>query len=388
MRRRVRTVLLLGSRYEAFVLGQAAMRNGDEEEPFALNVAPQFIQAETSEQALALVQDRRIDLVISSLCLRDTDPHELVREIKCVNPFLPAVLVTSNPAYWGPLIQAPPLEPYDWVLSWRGEDDLIPSIILMLEDRLNADHDVMVGGVQVVLLIEDEPALYSKYLPMLFRELSERSRDLIPPDATAPERQWRERARTKLLLARTYEEALLDLSRYGDALCGVLSDMQYPRHGKLDAEAGLRLARHVKEHVRESLPVIVQSRDEEVASRAHQAGAFFVWKNSDHLLLHLRRIMLDYFGFGAFIFRDAAGAEVARARDLEELAGAIERLPFEVFERHGSRDHFSTWLFIHGEHELARRLRVIKDINAKTRAQAIELIREAAIDPSRPSWLP
>ena len=376
MRQRVRTVLLLGTQYDAYVVGLAGLGVSGHPSSDLLGVKARCILAEHGPQALDVVERGEADLVLSSLSLAGEDPFELIGKIKEMSPYLPAVLLTSNPSYHGPLCQGPPIAPFDSVYAWRGEEELLQSLINMVEDRLNADHDVLVGGVQVILLIEDEPGLYSKYLPMLYREIWNRVRELTPMGAPTEEVKRRGQARTKILLAHTFEDALLLLSRYGDSLCGVLTDLQFCREGALDAEAGLVLARHVKSEVRESIPVIVQSRDRDVEGPARDAGAFFIWKNSDHLLRRLRRIMLDYFGFGDFIFRLPDGDEVARARDLEQLVGRLREVPPEVFELHGSRDHFSTWLFIHGEHELALRLRAIRETSEVTRAQAIKLISE------------
>jgi CheY-like chemotaxis protein len=315
-----------------------------------------------------------VDLVVSSLNSSNESRLELISEIKQIQPDVPTVLLTGNPTYHGPLAQAPSVEPFDFVFAWRGKTDLVPAIVMMVEDRLNADHDVLVGGVQVILLIEDEPGLYSRYLPMLYKEVLLRVRDLTPVDAEPSEVERRIQARTKVMLARNYEEAVQILARYGDSLCGLLTDLEYARAGVQDPEAGLALTRYVKQQVRPSIPVIVQSRNCEVEEPANDAGAFFIWKNSDRLLFQLREIMLDYFGFGDFVFRTPLGEEVARARDLGELAHCLEQVSLTVFQYHGARDHFSTWLFIHGEHELARQMRAIRETNEHERAEALQLI--------------
>jgi CheY-like chemotaxis protein len=377
MRYRVRTVLAIGSRYDAYVLGQAGLAVEGQRAAAAPNGGgPRCVLAESAERALEVVRGGQVDLVLSTLGRPDDDPFETMRRIKEVSPSLPGLLLTSNPAYHGPLAQSPSIEPFEAAFAWRGEGELLRAIVAMIEDRLNADHDVLGGGVQAMLLVEDEPALYSTYLPMLYEEVWQRVGALTPADATPEERSRRRRARTKVLLARTYEEALLALSRYGRELCGVLTDLQFPKDGAEDPEAGLRLARHVRAAVRESIPVVLQSREREVEARAHDAGAFFVWKSSDHLLRQVRGIMMDYFGFGDFVFRWPDGREVGRAGDLRGLSRLLAAVPAEVFEYHGRRDHFSTWLFIHGEHELARRLRRIRETSEVTRAQAIALIRE------------
>ena len=239
---------------------------------------------------------------------------------------------------------------------------------------MNAEHDLLVGGVQLILLVEDEPPLYSRYLSMLYDEVCTHVRDLVPRGATPEERARRETARTKVLVAHTYEEALVLLVRYGASVCGVLSDLQYPKDGRgIDPHAGLHLARRARE-LRPSIPVILQSRDRSLEPEAHRAGAFFIWKDSDNLLRKLRSIMNDFFGFGDFVFRTPDGTEVGRASDLRALADQIRAAPLEAFAYHASRDHFSTWLFVHGEHDLARTLRAMRYAGASTRTVALRRI--------------
>lgn len=374
MRRRVRTVMLLGTRYEAYVASQAGLGDGQEPATDLLSTTSKCVHARSTEEAFELLESEAIDLVLCSTNFGDDEPTKVARSLKERDPELPIVLLSSNRSHLGPLCQAPSIEPFDSVFLWRGERDVLLSIVHWVEDRFNAEHDILLGGVQAILLIEDEPSLYSKYLPMLYREIRGRIHELTGERVSQEERRRREQGRTRVILAHSYEEAQRQLARYGVSICGVLSDMQYPMEGTLHDDAGLHLARYVKESMGESIPVVVQSRDSSVEARAHEVGAFFIWKKSDQLLRQLRKVMSDYFGFGEFIFRTPAGREIGRARDLSELAKRLRDIPDVVFRYHIQRDHFSTWLFIHGEFELASRLRQLRKTGELERSRAIGLI--------------
>ncbi len=67
--------------------------------------------------------------------------------------------------------------------------------------------------------------------------------------------------------------------------------------------------------------------------------------------------MIEYFGFGDFIFRLPDGAEVGRARDMKELAERLAEVPAASIAYHAERNHFSKWLKARTEFALARRLR-------------------------------
>jgi len=377
MRHRIRRVLLLGSRYDAFILREAGFVEPGEPVPTILGVQATCTYAQTGDEALAIVERGEADLVLTPQRLLSDDPFDVARRIKEAAPSLPVVLITSNPAFHGPLTTSRSIAPFDYVFAWHGQTEVLRAVVLMIEDRLNADHDLLVGGVQLILLVEDEPALYSLYLPMIYEEICQRADELAPSDE-GEERSKRFRARTKVMLATSYEEALIILNRYSKSLCGVLTDLEFPRDGKIDSESGLHLSRLVR-FVRQSIPVVIQSRDKAVEHRAHDAGAFYIWKESDHFLNKLHTIILDYFGFGDFVFRDGEGHEVARATTLEELSSTLLEVDHEVFEHHAKRNHFSTWLFIHGEHGLARDLRSKKGTSEASKRAVARAISDAAV---------
>ncbi|HEX7529462.1 MAG TPA: PEP/pyruvate-binding domain-containing protein, partial [Thermoanaerobaculia bacterium] len=121
-------------------------------------------------------------------------------------------------------------------------------------------------------------------------------------------------------------------------------------------EAGLDFARAVRGQVRD-VPVVLQSFRKENEALAIAAGASFLLKGSPVLLHDLRRFMIEYFGFGDFIFRLPEGMDVGRARDMKELGERLAEVPAASIAYHAERNHFSKWLKARTEFALARRLR-------------------------------
>jgi hypothetical protein len=169
-------------------------------------------------------------------------------------------------------------------------------------------------------------------------------------------RLLRMRARPKIMLAQSFEEAWDCYERFAGNVLGIISDISYPRGGGMDPEAGLELARRVRE-IDPDLPVLLQSTQRGHAERCSEIGATFVHKRSPNLLEELRRFIVEQFGFGDFVFRDEQGREVAKARDMREMVSVLDRVPAESVIFHANRNHFSAWLKARTEFELASMLR-------------------------------
>jgi len=179
--------------------------------------------------------------------------------------------------------------------------------------------------------------------------------------------------RPLLLYRESFEGARACVDRCGERLVGVISDLEFPREGVLDPRAGLYLTRYVKERV-PSVPVIVQSHDRELEHEVQAGIAAFLWKGSDQLLHVLHALLDTYCGFGDFVFRDEQGGEIARGHDLCSLADCVRSVPLAVFRYHGSRNHFSAWLSVHGEFELAREARRLSAAGPESRARFLALL--------------
>jgi len=377
---RISRMLLAGSMYDAHIFLEAGFRAPGVESPVPREAGqgplPGCYMVTSGQQALELVEHEELDLLITDLQLSDMNGFALARQAKELSPHLPVILLTGNETYLRSGVVIPERSTVDRIFSWYGNPDLIASILQLVEDHANAECHILEKNVRCVLLVEDEPNFFSHYLVMIHTELRERSLALIPADSTPAERARRLRQMPKLLLAETCEEATEFFDRYGENIIGVISDVQFPHGGSINPRAGLKLAVDVKRRT-PRIPVILQSHQVELEEDIHRAGAFFVRKDSEGLLLKIRQILLDYFGFGDFIFRMPDGTEVDRARNLRELANKVQRVPLESFLHHGRANHFSTWLYLHGRYELAEIIRpiAIQGNGEPFRSQLLEIIR-------------
>ncbi len=374
---RVSCLLLAGSMYDAHIFLEAGFRapgvctysrRDDDITPL-----PGCYMVNSVEEAVELVKkEKSLDLVICSHQVGDLDGFELARMVEQIRPKLPIILITNNEIYGLSSVAVPKRSLVDRIFSWYGNPDLIHSILQLVEDHANADRDILERNMRWVLLVEDEPNFFSHYLVMIHKELRERSLDLIPESANPTERAMRIRQMPKLLLAENCEEANRLFKRYGDNLIGVITDLQFPMQGKIDPKAGLKLAEKVKKRL-SRVPVILQSLDPVSRQELRHSGVFFVNKDTEGSLLKTRKILLDEFGFGDFIFRMPGGEEVGRASSLGRLVDQMQSVPLDSFFHHGRANHFSTWLYLHGRYELAELLR---PISAKKQGSGEELRQE------------
>ncbi|HOX22893.1 MAG TPA: PEP/pyruvate-binding domain-containing protein, partial [Elusimicrobiales bacterium] len=206
------------------------------------------------------------------------------------------------------------------------------------------------------LLIENSVRFYSVYLPLIYTELMRQTQTLIGEGVNLTHKLLRMRARPKILLATSYEEALDLYQRYKHNLLGVITDVEFNRLGKADPEAGLAFAALVRNEIFD-MPILVQSSSDSYAPLAQKAGARFLNKTSKSMLNDLRDFMHDNFGFGDFVFKLQDGTEVDRAHDLHSLVAALRRAPDESVVYHSNRNHFSKWLMARTEFEAAYHIR-------------------------------
>ena len=260
----------------------------------------------------------------------------------------------------------------------HSEPGLAAAVIHLIEDQLNAEELYQVQHRRFLLLVEDEINFASYFIPLILRELTERTLSLLPPTAS-PER-LREKAQNErpvLLLASSFEQAADYMERYGDRMVGVISALGFPKEGKNDSDAGIRLLEK-RNALQAEFPVVIMSARSHREQEITGLGASFMPKTSPHLLTMLQQHLLHHFGFGDFIFRmPGQGAqEVARARTLEDLRSCLEWVPLESFMYHAARRHFSNWLGVHGYLQFAEIIRVIPASEGEAaRRKLIDLLK-------------
>ena len=360
MEYRVREVLLVSSLYDSYILEEdGQLSESLDAEFYELNLAtsPRITQVETAQEALATLRERPFDLVITMPRLGGMDARAFARAVKELHADLPVVMLadTHFEANRVKEVDRPPL--LDQVFVWRGDVALVLAIIKLIEDRRNAHRDTALAGVRTIILIENSVRFYSTYLPMLYAELTKQTQALMADGVNARQRLRRMKARTKILLAGTFEEGWALFEEFRATTLGIITDARFPRNGESDPEAGLEFVRRVKAQDPD-MPALLQSTDESLADAAHALGAAFLNKHSPWLLDELRRFIQTSLGFGDFVLLDpATGAEVARVPDIAGMPKALRAVPGETLRYHASRNHFSNWCMARTEFALAARIR-------------------------------
>lgn len=349
MQKRIRQVLLICSHYDAFMLeedGRIDEQIFNEYVSLNLRYPPIFIQASSSREAFSILENQKIDLVIEMINIEDIDPFELAKKIKDKYRDIPIVVLTHFSREVSLRLQNEDLSAVDHVFCWLGNADLLLAIIKLIEDRMNAEHDVDVVGVQVILLVEDSIRYISSYLPTLYKIILKQSREFSTEALNEHQRMLRMRGRPKILLAKTQEDAINIFNKYKYNLLGIISDVSFKRTAadKNKEVLGLDFCRIVRQED-EFMPFLFQSSDAGNAKYAKELGAGFIHKYSKNLLFELNDYIIRNFGFGDFIFRDPeTREEIARVSDLQELQHQIMKLPDRVLEYHTSKNDFSKWL--------------------------------------------
>jgi CheY-like chemotaxis protein len=311
----------------------------------------------TGGEALKLAAvHRRHDLIISSLHVGDMSVLELAQRARDAGLDVPIVVLAYDARELNEFVAENDLSGIERVFLWQGDVKILLAIVKYIEDRRNLPHDTGEVGVPAIIVVEDNVRYYSSFLPMIYSELMHHAHNLMPEGLNLAHKLMRIRARPKILLCETYEEAWGFVQRYPDEILGVISDIEFPRDGQLDVVAGVELARQTR-NLRNDIPIMLQSGRPENEQLARLAGASFLLKDSPVLLHDLREFMARGFGFGEFVFRLPDGSEVERAQDLPSLIEKLAIVPEESVAYHAAGNHFSRWLKTRTEFRLAEALR-------------------------------
>ncbi len=347
MMRRIYNVLIVANPYDAFMLeddGRIEEKIYNEYMELGLRYPPTFTQVSTSEEATAVLKTTNIDLVICMPGNADNDAFSVAREIKGKFPKIHCVVLTPFSHGITRRMQNEDLSIFDYVFCWLGDTNLILSIIKLIEDKMNIEHDIKEGGVQMILLVEDSIRFYSSILPNLYSYVLKQSQNFATEALNSHLATLRMRGRPKVLLARTYEEAWQLYEKYKDNCLGVLSDVRFPYQNEKDPEAGLKLLRAIRE-TDEYLPLIMESSESSNREKAEAEHFHFVDKDSKTMSRNLRHLMEEHMGFGDFIFRDpTTHEEILRVHSLKQLQDNIFKIPNDSMLYHVSRNHMSRWL--------------------------------------------
>lgn len=382
MEKRIKKILMICSSYDAYALeedGQIEAQIYKEYIDLNLSNPPSFKWVTTADDAEVLIRNNSsFDLIISMFNSNDMNIFTLSEKLKKKGVNIPIVLLTNfskgvfqkiEPAHRGSV---------DYIFSWHGNADLILAIIKLIEDKMNADRDILDAGVQSIILVEDSVRYYSTYLPAIYKLVLQQSAEFLKDTLNEQQQKLSKRARPKILLATNYEDAISLYYKYHKNLLGIISDigfvMQKSDHpDQENLEAGLQLAKLIKDE-NPNMPILLQSSQESMREKATELGCGFIVKYSLTLLMELSEYISEEFVFGDFVFRDLHTHEVlGRAKNLMGMQTVLAEIPEDVFLYHTSRNRLSKWLYSRGLFALAAEIKVIRreDYESYTRMRDV-----------------
>lgn len=365
MSKKVREILLVSTLYDACIMEEdcrLAERIINEYRGLNLSHPPRLTWVSTAEEALAALDQKNFDLVVTMPRLADMDAFLLGQEVKKKRPGLHVILLAHNALPDEFYLESTKPKGIDSVFVWSGNTDLLLALIKSTEDLMNVARDTEVAGVRVILLIEDSPVYRSALLPILYREVVSQTQALMEHGLNEEHRLLTMRARPKIMVAVNYEEAQDLFERYKPFLLGVVSDVSFPHNRELAQEAGITFLTKIKREVPD-LPLLLTSADSTNREKALQIPASFIDKNSPTLLTEVRTFFAEHLGFGDFVFRMPDGREIARVSNIRDLERTLPNIPTESFHYHWSRNDFSRWLFARCETMLANVMRPLTDMD-------------------------
>lgn len=363
MARRVRRILLVCSNYDSFALeedGRIDVQIAQEYAELNLSNPPSITRAETTREALTLVENgERFDLILTMYSVGELDVFEFAKATKRILSDCPIVLLSAFSKEIYNRIEQHDRSDIDYFFNWNNSTDLIIAIIKLIEDCMNAPHDILEEGVRGILLVEDSVRYYSTYLPLLYKLVLQQNTIAIRDALNEKQQILRKRARPKVLLATCYDEAVELYNRYGRNIIGVISDIGFVLHKgdpssseKLDA--GVDLCQLIRQD-NSTMPFLMQSSQESMRSIARKLNVGFVIKSSKTLTQEVSEYIELEFGFGDFIARDPRnGKEIARASDLEGFERIISTISPAAFRRLSDNNYLSKWLFARGLFAIGR----------------------------------
>lgn len=374
----VREILLVASLYDAYSIegeGRFSDYMLGEYYQMSLTAIPRITGVSGEDESFSRLEARHYDMIIMMVGVDKTNPMSLCRKIKEKYPYIPTYLLLNNPGDIPWVQEQKKLGvPFDNLFVWTGESKVFFAMAKLLEDKVNVGNDTQKGLTGVILIIEDAPDYYSTYVPMIYTQVLEQTRILIE-DVSADElyKVLKLRARPKILLATTWEEAMSVYARYKDSLLGVISDMRFPRNGQLYNMAGYELIRLMREE-QPNLPTVLQSSDPGNVRFAEELKANFINKNSESLLQDIKSFITYYLGFGHFVYRDTKGRQIAVAKSMKEFEGFLKTVPEDSLVYHAMKNHFSLWLMARGEVKVAKKINPVKVSDFKSLREMREFL--------------
>ena len=377
---KVKEILLIATLYDAYIIeGEGRFSDHILGEYSQMNLVsmPRVTGVSSEQEALKRLKKKHFDIIIFMVGVDKKNPVKIAEKIKNEYPYIPTFLLLNNNsdiAHLEAEFKTPQIP--ENLFVWNGDSKVFFAMVKLLEDMVNAGNDTKLGVTKIILLVEDDPSYYSKYLSILYSLVLDQTRHLIE-DVGADDlyKALKIRTRPKILLAKTYNEAINYIKEFGDDLLCVVSDVRFKKNKILSETAGFELIKYVKSRF-ENLPIVLQSSDPGNKKQAEEMGVHFMNKNSETLAQDLKYFINYYLGFGHFVYRDNRGRKIAVARSMKEFEVSLRTIPADSLIYHAMKNHFSMWLMARGEVEIAKMIYPLKVGDFKS----LNEMREALIN--------
>lgn len=382
MGKRIRRILLVCNNYDNYSLEEDEHLDAKISQDYSeLNLSnpPQIVRVESTMEALAL--DEIFDLVITMYNVGEIDVFEFSARMKEKAPDTPIVLLSAFSREIYRRVGENDISHIDYFFIWNNSTDLIIAIIKLIEDSLNAEHDILRCGVQAILLVEDSVRYYSTYLPLLYKLVLQQNRESIRDALNEKQQVLRKRSRPKILMATNYEDAVSIYRKYASNILGVISDIGFVLHRgdpseteKLDA--GIDLCNLVRKD-NPKMPFLLQSSQESMKEVADRLGAGFIVKKSKTLTHDVSEYINREFAFGDFTVKDPSSGEITgKAGNLYELENLIATISDEEYRYIIDRNYLSKWLLARGIFSVGNKLRPLDESTPDLRKITIKAIHD------------
>ncbi len=381
---KVKEILLVSTLYDAFSIeneGRIFDQVLGEYQQLNLTAMPRITGVTRISEAFKELKQRHFDLVIIMTGMNHKKSIFISREIKKMYRYIPVFLLLNNNSDIAPIQEQHSDEYiYDRIFVWNGDSNIFLAMIKNVEDRINLDNDTSKALVRVILLVEDSPKYYSRFLPVLYKVVLNQTRRIIN-DVQTDElyKLLRIRARPKIILATNYEQAIDILENYKGFILTVITDMSFNKKGKKEETAGLQLVKKLRLQ-NSDIPVVIQSSEADNEKYAEGLNIQFINKNADNLSGLFRNFLTEYLGFGDFVFRMPDRKVVGVAKSFKDFELLLASIPDESLQYHATHNHISLWLMARGEVEIAKIIRPsqVKDFGSikEIRAYILDTISE------------
>src|SRR5690606_37111886 len=172
MKYKVKHILFVSTLYDAFMLESEDSffeKFMGEIYQYSLFSLPRITGVSSLDEALELLETTSFDLIVVMAGIDKHAPITMSEEIRAKHTEIPIYLLLNKKndlKHFENIVLT--IRSVDKIFVWNGDSLIFFTMVKSIEDRVNVANDTKIGLVRVILLIEDSPLYYSRYLQTLY----------------------------------------------------------------------------------------------------------------------------------------------------------------------------------------------------------------------------